>query len=405
VIRIRSAGRARTASIAAVGVLTATLVLTGCASDGQSPRGSASFSRNADATPSASARPSSGAAGTASAHASPGLRPSGSGYLASYGDLQQRALAAEDGTEPYAAAVEDLIQFADDAVDERPEPERRLRIGGTTGPFVDDTANAYGLALAYAVSGERRYATHAREIILAWVEETDELEHACRDSGACQTSLIVARNVPGFVFAADLLEAGGVWGDADRDRLSDWLRALILPVMPHLDNNWGDAGNFAEIVIADYLRDERAFARAIDRWELRLDLLGADGDIPEETRRGSSGLGYTQEALIYKTAVAVIAERRGIDLWSAVGEEGVGIREAVDYLARYWARPGEWPWHDDPDVPAVGPLWELTYARWCDSEHLAIAEGRRPYGHQGHSAIRWTTLTSALPGDTCAPTG
>ena len=72
-----------------------------------------------------------------------------------------------------------------------------LDIPGTEGPFVDDTATAYGLALAYATSGDIRYAQAARDYIDAWVGTTKGLVNACPDDGGCQTSLIVARVVPG----------------------------------------------------------------------------------------------------------------------------------------------------------------------------------------------------------------
>jgi hypothetical protein len=327
------------------------------------------------------------------------------GYLVSYDELQERAGWARRGVEPYAAAVDELLDWADDALDRRPRPERLLRIGGTGGPFVEDSRRAYGLALAFGVSGTTEYAEHARAMVLAWVERTDELDRACPDSGSCQTSLIVARMVPGFVFAADILEAGGRWSGEDRQALSTWLRTLILPEMPRLDNNWGDAGSFAEIVITDYIGDASGFAAAIKRWERRLDLIAADGHLPEETRREEQGIGYTQEALVYKIAAAVVAERRGIDLWTLAGKEGVTVLDALDYLARYWLDPSGWPWDDDPDVPSPGPLWELAYARWCNVIYLDIAQHRRPYGDRGNSAIRWTTLTTGVSEGDCLTDG
>jgi hypothetical protein len=112
---------------------------------------------------------------------------------------------------------------------------------------------------------------------------------------------------------------------------------------------------------------------------------------------------YTQEALVYKVAIAAMAERRGIDLWDAVNPAGVGLRDALDYLVRYWDEPEAWPWDDRAEIPSPGPLWEIAYAHWCDPAYLRLAAQNRPYGFEGNSAVRWTTVTAAKSGDICQP--
>ena len=77
----------------------------------------------------------------------------------------------------------------------------------------------------------------------------------------------------------------------------------MLPTASELDNNWGDAGTFTRIVLSDYLGDDAGFEAAIGKWRQLMDLVAADGHIPEEVARGRAGLGYTQEALDYKVAV------------------------------------------------------------------------------------------------------
>lgn len=366
---------------------------------------SAAGSLNSDA-PVASASPASAGASAAASPSTDASRPPpatgpSAGYLTSLDELRERAALARAGVEPFASAVDDLINWADDALDHDPDPAESLRIKGTDGPFFDDATAAYGLALAFGVSGDERYAAHSRDLILAWVETTTKLRNACPDGGECQTSLIVARVVAGFVFAADLLEQGDAWDASDRAALSSWLAELILPILPVLPNNWGDAGNFAEIAITDYIGDESGFDAAVKRWRDRLAGIAADGHLPEETRRGDNGIMYTQEALVYKVAIPAIVERRGIDLWDEVNAQGVGLRDALDYLVRYWNEPQDWPWDDRANVPSPGPLWEIAFAQWCDARYLEIARDRRPYGSEGNSAVLWTTLTSATAGDAC----
>lgn len=347
----------------------------------------------------ASAPGGPGPAPGSSAVSSPVAGPTATqdGYLTDAAGLRQRARLAREQVEPYASAMADLLAWAEQAVDRDPHPVERLRIDGTEGPFVDDTAAAYGFALAWIVSGEDRYADAAARFILAWVDTTTSTERTCPNDGACQTSLIIGRTVAGFVFAADLLEGSVFLADGEKERFRRWLRDLMLPTASELTNNWGDAGTFSRIVLTDYLGDDAGFEAAIGKWRQLMDLVAADGHIPEEVARGRAGLGYTQEALDYKVAAAEIAGRRGVDLWTYVGAEGGSLKPAVDYLARYMTDKSGWPWSNRVRRRAPSPVWELAYARWPEASYEALVAERRPYGHLGHSAIRWTTLTNGVP--------
>ena len=321
------------------------------------------------------------------------------GYLADRSDLIRRVALARTGVEPYAAALDDLLAWAREQVRRNPRPAASLRIRGTEGPFVDDTASAYGLALAHAMTGERQYGEAAARYIMAWVDTTTATRDTCKRDGACQTSLIISRTVPGFVFAADLLEGSDYLDDAALERFRVWLRDVMLPTASELNNNWGDAGTFTRIVLTDYLGDQAGYDGAIVKWRELLDLVKPDGHIPLEVARDVGGLGYTQEALDYKIAAALIAERRGVDLWSYQGAGGGSLKGAVDYLARYMDHPNAWPWYDGVKRWPPSPFWELAYSHWRDPIHGALVMERRPQGNIGHSALRWTTLTNGLPVD------
>jgi hypothetical protein len=153
------------------------------------------------------------------------------------------------------------------------------------------------------------------------------------------------------------------------------------------------------IAVTDYLGDGNGYEAALDEWRHLLDLVAADGHIPLEVARGGSGLGYTQEALDYKVASAVIADRRGVDLWSHQGAAGGSLKKAVDYLARYMEDDADWPWATDVRRRGPSPMWELAYARWEEPAYIPLLLERRPFGEVGHSAVRWTTLTNGIPLD------
>lgn len=325
------------------------------------------------------------------------LGPRAAGYLASAGDLRARADLAAAGTEPYAAAVDDLLADADAARARDPGAQEPLEISGTEGPFVDDSAAAYGLALAHVLTDDDAYAEAAARYIEAWVATTRTTVGTCPDDGRCQTSLIIGRTASAFVFAADLIADHPAFDETARAAFAEWLRDVILPTASTLENNWGDTGAFLRITITDYLGDEVGLRAGIDQWYTQQDRVAADGHLPEETRRGTAGMSYTQEALQYRVGAAVIAERRGVDLWSYRGAGGATLRDAIDYLAGYWSHPADWPWDGGAERPSTGPFWEIAYQRFEDPRYVPIILERRPYGGQGHSALRWTTLTNGLP--------
>jgi hypothetical protein len=335
-----------------------------------------------------------------SRHPSVQLRARTPGDLASIDELHDRAARAASGEEPYASAVDDLIEYANATVAVVPRPQEPLEISGTEGPFVDDTAAAYGLALAWVVTGDDAYANASAGFITAWVRTTRTTIGTCPDDGSCQTSLIIGRTAPAFVFAADLLRDSSAFPAADQAAFRQWLATVILPTSSELPNNWGDAGTFLRIVANDYLGDEAGLRAAIEHWFVQQDRVTADGHIPEETRRGPSGMSYTQEALQYRVGAAAIADRYGLDLWSYRGEGGATLWDAIGYLAGYWARPEAWPWDPGPERPSTGPFWEIAFQRARDPAYVPIIEERRPFGSQGHSALRWTTLTNGIPLDT-----
>jgi len=316
--------------------------------------------------------------------------------LATVPDIERRVALARAGREPFASALAELFADADRFLAEPPRPQEPLDIPGTDGPFVDDTTAAYGLALAYVATGEDRYARHAADILRAWSTTTRTTKHTCVTDGDCQTSLIIGRTAPAFVFAVALIERSDAWTTADRTTFDEWLRTIILPTASARDNNWGDAGTFLRLSASSHLGDAAAFDAAVERWQAMMDLVAADGHIPEEVRRGDQGILYTQEALQYKVASAVIAARHGVDLWSYRGADGGTLPGALDYLARFADPSARWPWDGRADFPTPSPMWELVYARTPLERYQDLVTAGRPFGDDGHSAVRWTTLTSAV---------
>ena len=327
------------------------------------------------------------------------------GYLVSVAGLRQRAADAARGIAPFAAAVDDLQAWAENAVKISPQPVQPLVVVGNDNVLVSDASRAYGLGLAYVTSGDERFAAAAAATIRAWVGRVKWADDICPDNGGCHTTLSISRAAAGFAFGADLIAGSPTWTADDIAALKDWLRTVILPAASERPNNWGDAGTFLRVAVAAYLGDESEFDAAIAKWRSLMDLVEASGRIPEESRRGTAGISYTQEALQYKLAVARIAESHGIDLWDTVGAKGGSLKGALDRLAYFSNHPQEWPDAANAEVPAPGPAWEIAYAHWQEPAWVPFVQAARPYGDRGHSALRWTTLTNGIPIDPIAAEG
>lgn len=328
-----------------------------------------------------------------------------SGYLGSREEIEQRVAWAHDDKEPFKTGLQDLLAFADAARQDDPSPRQPLNISGTGGPFVDDAAAAYGLAMAYVATGDVTYANATSRYLMAWATTTRTTRNTCKEGGDCQTSLIISRNAPGFAFAADLIAPSGAMSATQVATFRSWLVDVIVPTLSERDNNWGDAGTFARIALTSYLGDAAGFDAAVARWRTMMDFVEADGHIPEEVRRGTQGIMYTQEALQYKVGAAVIAARRGIDLWDYKGTSGGTLKGAIDYLVPYLHEPDRWPWDDQAELPTPSPMWELVYAHWPDQPYVDLLMMERPFSEDAHSAIRWTTMSNGIPlVDNAAPT-
>ena len=352
--------------------------------------------------------PTSSASPSASPETSgpPASAPPASGYLTDRAEIEQRVAWAHEGREPFATGLRDLLDFADKAAGDDPRPREPLNISGTDGPFVDDAAAAYGLAMAYVATGDATYADATVRYLMAWATTTRTTRNTCKVGGDCQTSLIISRNAPGLSFAADLIAPSGAMSATQEATFRGWLRDVIVPTLSERDNNWGDAGTFARIALTSYLGDAAGFAAAVERWRAMMDMVEADGHIPEEVRRGSKGIMYTQEALQYKVGAAVIAARRGVNLWDYQGKGGGTLKASIDYLVSYLHEPDRWPWNDHAEFPTPSPMWELVYAHWPDPPYVDLLMEDRPFSDDAHSAIRWTTMSNGIPlvDDVAAPT-
>jgi hypothetical protein len=255
--------------------------------------------------------------------------------------------------------------------------------------------NTLAAALVYARTGDTTYRLKAAQGISAAI-----------GTEAGGRTLALARNLPGYVIAADLVDLP--WFDPLLEvRFRNWLSAVrsedlagltLISTNETRPNNWGTLAGAARVAADLYLDDTADLARAAqvfagwlgDRaayasfsygaldWQADPDhpvgvdpvgavvssfgVLGtpvlsmdADGALPEEMRRGCAPsdppcrTGYPWEALQGAVLEADLLARHGYDAWSWSDQ---ALRRAVAFLQRLDARYGGW-WTsgDDGWVP------------------------------------------------------
>jgi hypothetical protein len=203
-------------------------------------------------------------------------------------------------------------------------------------------------------------------------------------------TLALARNLPSYVIAADLVDLRSVDSSFDANVFRPWLRALLTKTVSdgttlrkiheQRPNNWGTHAGAARAAIAVYLGDATELARTAtvfkgwlgDRsaysgfkygsdvsWQadtsrlVAINASGAaktyngtkidlDGSLPDEMRRGGSfrwapsSTGYPWEALQGAVLQAEILSHNGYDAWH-------WSNDALARAARWLTNKAAWP--------------------------------------------------------------
>lgn len=298
------------------------------------------------------------------------------------------------GAVPGSAERKALIRAADRALRVRPHPRKVLVITETDDPFVTDSQAAWTLALAGRVTGDARFSRASERVIDAWVAHTERIGRSCPDSGHCSSSLMVSRAAPALVFAVDVLVAADAFDQNQLDRFHSWLRTVVVPAASDRDNNWGDAGTLLRAVAFAELGDLQGLAVTAARWRERIDLVKADGQIPEEIRRDDASLMYSQDALDSKMLAADVLGRAGINVWSYQGSRGGTLEGALRLVAAGLRHPAGWPGGSGHlRQPNPSGVWSIAARHWPDASFDGLARAAVGTDGTGHSAVIWTGFT------------
>lgn len=267
-----------------------------------------------------------------------------------------------------------------------------------------DGFHAYSCALAWQLTGSKKYGDKAIMLLNAWASINKKYSEA-------DGPLVMTYMGASLVIAAELMRNYSEWKSKDREQFKHWLESVYRKAACSISsrkNNWGDWGLYGAMLADYYLDNSPAIAQHI--WQLKMDLpakIADDGHLTEEVKREANGIWYTYFSLTPVTGAFWIA-------YNATGEnlffsgEGKSVKKALDYLLYYNQHPQKWPWYPSPrqgkpeDARSFWPanLIEAMSGLYKDEAYETYVEGYRPLMFAARHYV-WTypTLMSVRIGD------
>ncbi len=262
-----------------------------------------------------------------------------------------------------------------------------------------DAKAANALALAYAFTGERRYAERSREILFAWAEVSTHPEHGAPwwyvlvpwRNHRGDTQLVITYAFPNFVFAFDILKNSGFLSKTDVAEYLAWLVPFVRYASRNIiyKNNHHAFQVLFLLCAAHVLEDAAMFHDAVQSYRRAFPRqVGRDGRLRRELWRGKRSGTYTLMALEAMLQSVLIAERHGYEgLRTMRSAAGATLQDAVCFYTEYLDHPGAWARHTNastlntpPTLGRWGWVFEIPYAWWRRDGYRRYMD-EEPYGY------------------------
>ncbi|MCF6325557.1 MAG: DUF5011 domain-containing protein [Gammaproteobacteria bacterium] len=341
------------------------------------------------------------------------------------------------GEEPWASAYTEVMAEADLALTQGLES---VTFGGPGTPGSNRYASRRGddtnfvrhdyfaairlsdktrsLGLAYAFTGEARYAVKAIDLIRHW-----SLSPATRMSPIPGNSIETFITMPGYYYGADLILDYEGWDPAEKADFLGWVSAMGNRVRNKGEGN-NNFSNWRVVMLASTgaLLDDQSYldvAKSEFERMVPIQIAGSGsskaGQLGWEVKREEGGLHYSLFAINAMIQGAEILNNQGFNMYDYTDPStGGNLRLALDFITPYALNPETWgktqealerDGYVQPTVITVDnsmALFELAYSYWQDPAYLAVLNkwGRpiddiRPMGN--------TTLTHANRFSTVEP--
>jgi hypothetical protein len=217
------------------------------------------------------------------------------------------------------------------------------------------------LSLAYFFSEKENYARHAANLIRTWfLDDSTHMNPNLKFGQAIKgkvegrgVGIIDTRAFIRIVEAIGLIGSSSSWSRQDQDGMMRWFNQYTdwllyddygIDEREHKNNHgtWYDVlvsslaifvgrNKLAEIILSDVPKN---------RYSVQID---SEGKQPYELDRTRS-YHYSVMNLTGLFYLALIAEKRGIDLWSYPLDNNPSLRRALDFLLPYALKEKKWPY-------------------------------------------------------------
>jgi hypothetical protein len=248
------------------------------------------------------------------------------------------------------------------------------------------------LALAFHLTGQSQYATHAARLVQAWFLDTKTRmsPHLRFGQGIPGITagrgigIIETRELPELLDGVTLLAGSPAWTKADQQGLEGWMRAYLewLRNSPHgraESRNGNNHETWYDVQVASLalFTGQRALAKrtlvgAQDRIARQV---APDGRQPRELERTRSWH-YSIFNLRAFFCLATLGERVGVDLWRYRTRDGRSVRRALDFLVPYAAAEHRWPYEQITPFGAdtLAGLLRRAATVWSEPTYAQLAQ-------------------------------
>jgi hypothetical protein len=344
-------------------------------------------------------------------------------------DVMKARVAA--GTQPARAAYDAMVASPPASLSYTPHPRAIVECGPSSNPNFgcsderDDAIAAYTHALRWYITGDRRYADKAVQIMDAW---SAVITDHTNSNAPLQTAWAGAS----WSRAAELIKhTSTAWPQSGVDRFAAMLRNVYLPEIingrPGANGNWELVMTETVMGIGVFLDDRAVFDKGVSLWRGRVPAyiyLTTDGPLPKPPP--NSGIDTQAEIIDYWQGQSTFVDGLAQETCRDFGHTGWGFESAshaaeiawdqgLDLYAEMRTRMTKaLEFHANYDLGATAPSWlcggtlhrglgptlEINYNHYAVRLGLALPKTKqeietmlRPTG--ADHFLAWETLTHA----------
>ena len=321
------------------------------------------------------------------------------------------------GIEPQASAYKKLVAAGNVQLYFIPDPPDSMNIIGGYEPgntlvaqrawLWKNCSCAYTCALAYAYTGETKYANKAVAVLNAWATKGTVFYGG--DAG-----LQLGSYFSPMLYAADLLHDYAGWTATDRTKFKTWWTARCLvhtkTIMNTKFNNWLDAGLLGVMSAAVVFEDVNLLQTALNKlllyfqvnpssstpanpsWKMSKDSRGYYLTDEVDRNLGRSGLTYSYYSLTTGVQCFEIARYAGYNFWTAKTTKGATCQGVIEQLFKWSIDGVTFPFYTgtpDNDKANQFNSYEIANSNFKVSSTITqwLATNRPVIGAQGDEYV------------------